>query len=255
MATRESEAFVRTFARGLKVIEALSIEATGQNLAQLASSTKLPRAAIRRFLLTLIDLEMVRSDGKQYWLTPRVLRLGLSYLSALPYWREAQFALEELCASMNQSCALSVLDGTEIVYLQRQHASRILPMSPTLGSRMPAFCVSMGRALLSDLPDQDLAAFLEQEEIKPLTRKTITDKVALAAEIRKVRSQGYAWGDGEFDDSIAGIAMPVRDMSGRVIAAINISLPAGQYSEAEAAAEFLPALQHTAARIRASTGS
>lgn len=255
MATPESESFVRTFARGLKVIEALSVETDGQSLAQLATTTGLPRTALRRFLLTLLDLEMVRSDGKRYWLTPRVLRLGLSYLATLPYWREAQFALEELSANMNQSCALSVLDGDDIVYLQRQHALRILPMSPSLGSRMPAYSVSMGRALLSGLSDEELAAYLERAEVRRLTSKTITDKELLAEEIRKVRRQGYCWGDGEFDELIAGIAMPVRDMAGDVVAAINISLPAGLFTEATAVKELLPALQHTAARIRASTGS
>lgn len=255
MATPQSEGFVRTFARGLKVIEALSQETQGQSLAQLAASTRLPRTALRRFLLTLIELQMVRSEGGKYWLTPRVLRLGLSYLATLPYWREAQFALEELSTSMNRSCALSVLDGDDIVYLQRQHASRILPMSPTLGSRMPAYCVSMGRALLSGCTREELAEYLARAEIRRLTPRTITDREQLAREIAKVRERGYAWGDGEFDESIAGIAVPVRNMAGDVVAAVNISLPSGEYTEAGAVAEFLPALQHSAARIRASAGA
>lgn len=254
MATAESEGFVHAFARGLKIIEAMSGETGGRSVAELAGATGLPRTALRRFLLTLIELKMVRTDGRRYWLTPRVLRLGLTYLSTLPYWREAQFALEELSARVNQSCALSVLDDGDIVYLQRQHASRILPMSPSIGSRMPAYCVSMGRALLSGLPDADLSARLAEMDIRRLTPQTVADRAALAGIVRQARSDGYAWGDGEFDESIAGVAVPVRDMGGEVIAAINVSLPAGQYTREAAVAAFLPALQHTAARIRASTG-
>ena len=149
----------------------------------------------------LIDLAIVRTDSKHYWLTPRVLRLSLSYLSTLPYWREAQVALEELSSISKQSCALSVLDGEDIVYLQRQHAKRILPVSPTLGSRLPAYAVSMGRVLLSGLPDDELDAFLRTVKMRRLTSVTITDAGELKAEILKVREQGYAWGEREFDDS------------------------------------------------------
>ncbi|UUZ77748.1 helix-turn-helix domain-containing protein [Polaromonas sp. P1(28)-13] len=136
MATPESESFVRTFARGLKVIEVMGSGTSRQTLGEVADGVDLPRTAVRRFLMTLIDLGFVRTDGKQYWLTPRVLRLGLSYLSTLPYWRQAQLALEELCANIGQSCALSVLDGEDIVYIQRQHAKRILPDEPL--TRQPA---------------------------------------------------------------------------------------------------------------------
>lgn len=151
MANPDSESFVRSFARGLGVIEVLGREARPLTLAEVAEGVGLPRTAVRRFLFTLIDLSFVDTDGKHYWLTPRVLRLGLSYLQSLPYWRHAQLALEELCARVRQSCALSVLDGEDIVYLLRQHTKRILPVSPTLGSRLPAHAVSMGRVLLATI--------------------------------------------------------------------------------------------------------
>lgn len=252
MATPESEAFVRTLARGLTVIEALGQAPGIHTLAELAVATKLPRTAVRRFLLTLIDLAIVRTDNKHYWLTPRVLRLSLSYLSTLPYWREAQVALEELSSISKQSCALSVLDGEDIVYLQRQHAKRILPVSPTLGSRLPAYAVSMGRVLLSGLPDDELDAFLRTVKMRRLTSVTITNAGELKAEILKVREQGYSWGEREFDDSICGLAVPVRDMSGAVIAAINVSLAAGEFTREMAVEQFLPKLWHTASRLRMS---
>lgn len=252
MATSESEAFVRSLARGLTVIEVLGQAPGRHSLADLADATKLPRTAVRRFLLTLIDLEIVRTDGKQYWLTPRVLRLSLSYLSTLPYWREAQVALEELSAVSKQSCALSVLDGEDIVYLQRQHAKRILPVSPSLGSLIPAYAVSMGRVLLSGFSDVELDQFLRKVKMRKLTSVTITDPAKLRAEILKVRKQGYAWGEREFDDSICGLAVPVRDMNGEVIAAINVSLASGEFTHKIAVEQFLPKLWHTASRLRMS---
>jgi IclR family pca regulon transcriptional regulator len=254
MATPETEGFVRTFARGLKVIEVLGQAAGGQTLAEVADSVDLPRTVVRRFLLTLIELSFVRSDGKRYWLTPRVLRLGLSYLSSLPYWRDAQPTLEELCARIHQSCALSVLDGEDIVYVQRQHAKRILPMSPSLGSRLPAHAVSMGRVLLAALPDLQLDAYLASAKLVQLTGATIVDRARLREEILKVREQGYAWIDGELDESICGLAVPIRDRSGTAIASLNVSLQAGEFTKEEAVQSFLGELRVAASRLRASAG-
>jgi IclR family transcriptional regulator, pca regulon regulatory protein len=251
MATPESEAFVRTFARGLKVIEVLGRGPGGQTLGQLAEGVDLPRTAVRRFLLTLIDLSFVRTDGKYYWLTPRVLRLGLSYLSTLSYWRDAQPALEEVCARVGQSCALSVLDGEELVYIQRQHAKRILAMSPTLGSRLPAHAVSMGRVLLAGLPDADLEQYLATAKLVRLTKATLTDSARLREALLAVREQGWAWVDGEYDESICGLAVPVRDKAGATIAALNVSLTSGEFTQQQAVERFLPVLRTAAAHLRA----
>ncbi|WP_272009946.1 IclR family transcriptional regulator domain-containing protein [Roseovarius sp. ZX-A-9] len=253
MASLNSETFVHTFARGLRVIEVMSEVTTPSTLAVLAQRTGLSRTVLRRFLLTLIEVGMADTDGKQYWLTPGVLRLGMSYLSSLPYWQEAQFALEELCATVGQSCALSVLDKGEIVYLQRQHAKRILPLSPALGSRMPAYAVSMGRVQLAGLEDGKLDAYLETADIRALTGRTIIDRAKLGSMIRRIREDGYAWGEREFDDSICGLAVPVRDLAGRVIAAINVSLASHEFDHDSAVAAFLPQLRIAASRIRAVT--
>jgi IclR family pca regulon transcriptional regulator len=250
MATPESETFVRSFARGLKVIEVMGQAPAPQTLADIAQAAQLPRTAARRFLATLTELEFVRTDDRRYWLTPKVLRLGMSYLYTLPYWRHAQLALEALCADIGQSCAISVLDGEEIVYVARLHARRILAMSPVIGSRLPAHAVSMGRMLLAGLPQAGLKAYLVNARLKQLTGKTIVDRKALGEQIRLAGVNGYAWVDRELDDSICGIAVPIRDQEGQTIAAINISLPAGQFTEASACEEFLGPLREAAARIR-----
>jgi IclR family pca regulon transcriptional regulator len=251
LATPESESFVRTFARGLKVIEVMGQGASRQTLGEIAQAVELPRTAVRRFLMTLIDMCFVKTDGKHYWLTPRVLRLGLSYLSTLPFWRQAQVTLEELCARMHQSCALSVLDGEDIVYVQRQHTKRILPVSPSLGSRLPAHAVSMGRVLLAGLPDDELQEYLKTASFKPLTSATVTDRRTLKQEILKAREQGYAWIEGELDESICGLAVPVRDKDGAAIAAVNVSLRSGEFTQKAAVAQFLGDLRQAASQLRA----
>lgn len=253
MATPESESFVRTFARGLKVIEVMGQSTARQTIAEVAEGTGLPRTAARRFLMTLDELGFVDTDGKHYWLTPKVLRLGLSYLYTLPYWRHAQVALEELGARIGQSCAISVLDGEDIVYVQRLHTRRILPMSPSLGSRLPAHAVSMGRVLLSGLPGPELDSYLAQAAFKKLTSRTVTDPARLRLEIDRAREQGFAWIDGELDEAICGLAVPVRDGEGVITAAINVSLLTGSHDEAKAVAEFLPALRQTASQLRAAS--
>ncbi len=250
MANPESESFVRTFARGLQVIEALGRSKPAMNIAGLAEDTGLSRSVVKRYLLTLTDLGYTSTNGRSYALTPKVLNLGLSYLYSLPFWRQAQLELEELSQGIRQSCAMSILDGDEIVYVVRVPTYKILRASPTLGSRLPANVVSMGRALLAESGGPALDSFLENAPLKRLTHQTITDRDTLQAEILATREKGYAWVDAELDEAICGLAVAVKDLEGRALAAINVSLPSGQITEAEAVEKYLGALRSTASNIR-----
>ena len=253
MANSESETFVRTFARGLKVIEVMGQNLIRMNLSEISMASELPRTVVRRFLLTLIELGFVKTDSKVYWLTPNVLRLGLAYLYSLPFWREAQMSLDELFSVINQSSAVSVLDGDEIVYIHRVHAKKILAMSPIIGSRLPAYAVSMGRVLLAGLSEQNLANYFQHAALKKFTQKTVIDSKELKRIIIQVRKEGYAWIDGELDESISGLAVPVRDKTGEVVAAINVSLPYGLFTEEVALKKFLPYLLQAASKLKAKT--
>lgn len=250
MATPESETFVRTFARGLRVIEVMGQSTGRQNIAQISEASDLPRTVVRRFLLTLIDLGFVGSDEKDYWLTPKVLRLGMTYLYTLPFWRQSQLVLEELGTRMKQSCAVSVLDDSDIVYIQRFHTKRILAFSPSIGSRLPAYSVSMGRVLLAGLSEPQFDDYLQSTELLPLTPRTVTDKAQLRTAVAKTREQGYAWSDAEYDESISGLAVPVRNAMGEVVASVNVSLISGEFTEEQARAEFLPLLKLAASRLK-----
>ena len=253
MATPDSESFVRTFARGLRVIEVMGQSTGHQTIAQVSDAAQLPRTVVRRLLLTLAELGFVKTDEKCYWLTPKVLRLGLTYLYTLPFWRQSQLILEELGTRIQQSCAIAVLDGREIVYVQRFHAKRILAMSPLIGSRLPAHIVSMGRVLIAGQSDENLNDYLAESELKKFTRLTVTDSAKLRQAITASREQGYCWVDGEYDEAICGIAVPVRDQHGEVVAAVNVSLVSGEYTEKQALAQFLPLLRLTASRLKAAT--
>ena len=250
MATPESETFVRTFARGLRVIEVMGQSTGRQNIAQISEASDLPRTVVRRFLLTLIDLGFVGSDEKDYWLTPKVLRLGMTYLYTLPFWRQSQLVLEELGTRMKQSCAVSVLDDSDIVYIQRFHTKRILAFSPSIGSRLPAYSVSMGRVLLAGLSEPQFDDYLQSTELLPLTPRTVTDKAQLRTAVAKTREQGYAWSDAEYAESISGLAVPVRNTMGEVVASVNVSLISGEFTEEQARAEFLPLLKLAASRLK-----
>jgi IclR family pca regulon transcriptional regulator len=252
MATPESESFVRAFARGLSVIEVMGQASGHQTIAQIAQASELPRTVVRRLLFTLAELGFVKTDERSYWLTPKVLRLGLTYLYTLPFWRHSQLVLEELGTRIGQSCAIAVLDEAEIVYVQRFHTKRILAMSPSTGTRLPATAVSMGRVLLSGLEDDELDAILGDGPLQRYTSRTITEVGRLRREVLGARKRGYCWVDGELDDSICGLSVPIRDGQGAVVAAVNVSLISGEFTQQQAVDTFLPLLKLAASRLRAS---
>jgi IclR family pca regulon transcriptional regulator len=250
---KESDGFVRAIARGFAAVEALGRPPGRHTLSEVAGLAGLTRATARRMLATLVALKYCEADGRYFSLRPRALGLGLSYLNALPYWGYAQRALEDLRNEIGESCALAVLDETDIVYALRLPARRILSANLGVGSRLPAHVVSLGRVLLAALPPEQRAHYLATTEFKPITARTVVDPDRLADELARADAQGYAWIDGELDPAICGIAVPVRDHGGRVVAAISINTISGTVDEAAAKAKFLIALRRTAQDIRTQT--
>lgn len=251
--TKESDGFVRAIARGFSVVEALGRPPGRHTLSETAVIAGLNRATARRMLATLVALKYCEADGRYFSLRPRALGLGLSYLNALPYWGYAQRALEDLRNEIGESCALAVLDETDIVYALRLPARRILSANLGIGSRLPAHLISLGRVLLAALPPEQRNHYLETTEFKKVTPRTLTDPVAIGAELDRTNAQGYAWIDGELDPAICGIAVPVRDQAGNVVAAISINTISGTIDEAAAKERFLIALKRTAQDIRTQT--
>ena len=215
--------FVESLARGLTVIRAFDASRPEMTLAELARVTGLARATTRRFLLTLVDLGYVHSDGRRFSLTPRVLELGFSFLSGLPLAELAQPILETLSRELDESTSASVLDGDDIVYVARVPTRRIMNVGITIGTRFPASATSMGRVLLAALAPSELEGALGRLGHTPLTSRTVTSPDRLRTVLDEVRQQGWALVDQELEDGLRSIAAPVRGADGTVVAAINVS--------------------------------
>lgn len=243
--------FVQSLARGLAVIRAFDAEHAELSLSDVARRAELTRAAARRFLHTLIALGYVRTDGRLFALTPRVLELGFSYLSSLSLPEVVQPHLERLSRAVDESASAAVLDGTDIVYVARVPTRRIMSVSITIGTRFPAFATSMGRVLLAGLAAAERDAVLDASARAHLTDRTLTDPEALRAELDRVRAQGWALVDGELEPGLRSIAAPVHGKDGAVIAAVNVSTSATRGTLAQVRAALVPPLCETAAAIDA----
>ncbi|MEU3628303.1 IclR family transcriptional regulator [Amycolatopsis coloradensis] len=246
---------VQSLERGLAVIKAFNADAAELTLSDVARSTGLTRAAARRFLLTLVDLGYVRTDGKYFSLTARVLELGYSYLSSLSLPEVAQPHLERLSAEVHESSSVSVLEGPDIVYVARVAVSRIMTVSIDVGTRFPAHATSMGHVLLADLEGDDLHGYLDAAKLEKLTARTLTRQKDLIAELERVYRQGYAMVDQELEEGLRSIAAPIRDRRGKVVAAVNLSTHASRTTPESVEQELLPSLLDTARAIETDLAS
>jgi IclR family pca regulon transcriptional regulator len=249
-AAREPH-FVQSLERGLAVIRAFDAGHPELTLSEVARICDLTRAGARRFLLTLADLGYVRSDGRMFSLTPRVMELGYAFLSSLSLPEVAEPHLERLVAEVRESSSVSVLDGDDIVYVARVPTSRIMTVAINVGTRFPAYATSMGRVLLAALPDEAIGAYLDRVRLNRLTAKTVPSAAALRTELRTVRRQGYALVDQELEEGLRSIAAPLHDRTGTVVGAVNVSVHASRTSLNAMTSDLLPPLLATTARIDA----
>ncbi len=241
--------FVLSLARGLTVIEAFQDRPDGVTVGDVAARTGLSRAAVRRLLITLELQGYASHNGPVYRLSSRTLRLGFSFLSSSSLSVLALPILEEISAVIHESSSISTLEGDEIVYLARSATQRVMSVGLSVGSRLPAYCTSMGRVMLAALADEEIASFQDRVELKALTSKSITDKTVFATELERVRQQGYALVDEELELGLRSLAVPVRSRSGKVVAAINTGVQAARSTAQEMIDRFLPVLREGAERL------
>ncbi|GLY65983.1 IclR family transcriptional regulator domain-containing protein [Amycolatopsis taiwanensis] len=242
---------VQSLERGLAVICAFGSGTPELTLSDVARATGLTRAAARRFLLTLVDLGYVRTDGKFFSLTARVLELGYAFLSSMTLPEVAQPHLERLSAEVHESSSVSVLDGSDIVYVARVAVTRIMTVSINVGTRFPAYATSMGHVLLAGLDEDSLAAYLDRTPLERLTAHTLNSPVALRAALAEVRARGWALVDQELEEGLRAVAAPIRDRRGRVVAAVNVSTHASRYTRESVREEMVQPLLAAAKRIEA----
>jgi len=246
---RQDSDFVESLARGLKVIRAFSTSQLAFTVSDMATATELARPTARRLLLTLEQLGYVRSHDGLYMLTPQILDLGMSYINAQGMWDIARPHLESLVSRTKESSSMSQLDGSDIVYTARVSVPKIIGLSVQIGTRFPALATSMGHVLLCEMSSKELDAVLSAPSQSRVVPRIKPSRKELNATLAEVRTRGWALSDERLSLGIRSIAAPVRDASGKIIAAVNVTVHAAETSLTQLRTSHLPLLLDTAQRI------
>ncbi|MCQ2030726.1 IclR family transcriptional regulator domain-containing protein [Stutzerimonas zhaodongensis] len=235
--------FMTSLARGLAVIHAFQERKRHLTIAQISHRTEIPRAAVRRCLHTLIKLGYATTDGRTYSLLPKVLTLGHAYLSSTPLAVTAQPILDRLSNELHEACSMATLEGDEVLYVARSATpQRLISVDLSVGSRLPAYCTSMGRILLAALDDAALTDYLEHANLQIKTSRTLHTAEAIRASVEEIRQKGWVIIDQELEVGLRSLAVPLKDSAGQVLAALNVGTHASRVSKQELEARFLPVL-------------
>jgi IclR family pca regulon transcriptional regulator len=242
--------FMTSLARGLLVIQSFTPQHPQMTISQLSVKTGLSRAAVRRCLYTLTKLGFAAAeDGSRYALSPRMLTLSNTYSSSNPLSTAAQPILERMSAAYRESFSVGTLDGDDILYVARTTVQRVMAVDLQIGSRLPAYCTSMGRVLLAHLPAEQLEQYLARVVLTPHTSRTVNSTEKLSLILRNVRRNGYALVDQEYEVGLRSLAVPVYAPSGRVVATINLSGSAPRMPVYEMQTRYLPVLRSAASEL------
>ncbi len=245
----KSKDFVQSLDRGLSIMKVFNAENPKLTLSEVAELTGFTRATARRFLLTLESLNYVGSTGRYFFLKPRVLELGYAYLNSFSLINIAQGHLEEMATEVRESCSASVLEGSNVIYVCRASANRIMTINLAVGTQLPAYATSMGRCLLASMDDDELDRYFDSAVIEKLTSKTVTDEDELRAIIKQVGKDGYAIVSEELEDGVQSVSVPIHGKDGKVLAAANVSAHASRISVSDLKDKLLPRLQKCVAEI------
>jgi IclR family pca regulon transcriptional regulator len=241
---------VAALGKGLQVIEAFDQERPRLTISEVAERTGLTRAAARRYLLTLCELGFASQDRNLFALTARVLRLSQSYMHSARLPRIVQPELMKLSHALKEASSAGVLDGSDVLCVAATSAGRVISSTLQPGTRVPAWCTANGRVLLSAWPQEAVRAWIAQQALQPRTAQTVTDPEALAAEIERVRAQGHAAVDQEFEPGLRTVSVPLLDYRGQTVAALNVSVHASRMALHELQEAALPPLRQAQAHLR-----
>jgi IclR family pca regulon transcriptional regulator len=242
--------FMTSLARGLAVVQAFSQAGQQLTVSSISQQTGISRAAVRRCLYTLSKLGFAGSyDQKQYFLRPKVLALGHAYFSSNPLAKVAQPVLERVSRTLAESCSVATLQDLEVFYIARAAVSRIMSIDLHVGTRLPAYCTSMGRVLLANLPEEQLRAYFAQATLARKTDRTVTSIAKLKAILELVRRSGYAIVDQELEIGLRSLAVPIRNARGEAIASMNVGCHAQRISLRDMQTTFLRTLREAAREI------
>jgi IclR family transcriptional regulator, pca regulon regulatory protein len=243
--------FIEAIARGLDVIKAFGPERPRMSLADIAAATGLARPTARRILRTLDALGYVRAHEGAFSLTPRVMELGMVYIQSLGLWDVARPHMERLVARTGESTSIAQLDGSDIVYVARVAVPKIITFRVSIGTRFPAAQTSLGKVLLAGLSADELDAVLAQPSRSGVQPRWRPERAELDAVLREVRAAGWALTDEQLAAGIRSVAAPLRDATGRVIAAMNVTVHAAETSVETLTGVYLPLLLQAAGEVSA----
>jgi IclR family transcriptional regulator, pca regulon regulatory protein len=242
--------YIAALARGLAVMRSFAGQRNQLTMAEIAKLVGLPRATVRRCLITLTSLGYIDTNGKYYRLTPQVLTLSQAYFSSNALPRVAQPFIEQVSEALGESCSVSVLTGDEVIYVARSSRKRAASIHRDIGQNLPAYCTSMGRVLLASLSEPELDAYFKRVTLKKFTPETVADEVTLRGILDQVRKREFCLIDGELEHNLRAIAIPVRDSAGKVIAAAHISTESSRIPKDKIRNEFLPVLRAAVSQMR-----
>lgn len=242
--------FMTSFARGLAVIQGFSSRKRGMTISQLSLRVGLSRAAVRRCLYTLVKLGFADTEDRHYFfLRPRILSLGYSYISSMPLLATAQPALEQMSRQSRESCWIGMLEGYEVICIAHANATRIMSVDVRVGSRVPTYCTAMGQVLLASLPAEEQESHIAQIKFIRHTKNTVCSAARLRQVLRLVQRNGYAMVDQEMEIGVWALAVPIRHPSGSVVAALCIAALAQRVSTEKMLLKFLPRLREGAQEL------
>ncbi|MFN3657253.1 MAG: IclR family transcriptional regulator C-terminal domain-containing protein [Pseudolabrys sp.] len=252
-APSDDKEFMATLAKGFALLSCFGKQRPTMTVSEAAAAASLSRAAARRILRTLAELGYLAQHGRDFSLSPNILKLGFAYLATQSWIDRAQPLLRELSERLQESASAAMLEGNEIVYVVRVPTRRIMSASLAVGSRLPAFHTALGRVLLGQLDDVEVWRRLRLSRIEAYTPSTITEPQALLERVRADHAQGFAIVDEELERGLRAIAVPVLDREGQAVGAINVSTHSARTTRNEMRDRFLPALKSIAEQIRMST--
>jgi IclR family transcriptional regulator, pca regulon regulatory protein len=244
--------YVNSLARGLEVIRAFTRSTPRMTLSDIARATGMTRATVRRFLLTLVREGYADMDGKHFGLRPKVLELGYAALSSLTFLDVVHPVMTRLAAELEESCFAAILDDEDVVYVACvTPPGRFVNIDLSVGSRAPAHCVSTGRVLLAALDERQRLKYLDKATLKKLTPNTVTSKVKLRTLIEETRVKGWSIVDQELEIGLRSISVPIRDQTGKVLAALNVACPSSRITPEDMHGRILLRLQAASQEITA----
>ena len=249
MTASEDRDQVHSLVRGLDVIRAFARGAPSMTVSEIAVLSGMNRAAARRFLLTLVRNDYAGTNGKLFCLRPKVLELGFAGLASISLSEIAQPIMDDLVSRFGETVFLVVLDEHDVVYVARARSAKVFSVDLVVGSRAPAAVMSSGRVLLAGLADDELDDWLREARMVRHNEHTITQKKLLRKEIHHVRELGWCLVDQEYEIGLRSASAPVRDSSGGVVAALNVTCPTPRMSTDFIREELIPNLVLAAARI------